>query len=327
MAAARVPFQTRTSPLLEGRSLPLLVEPGGELDAVAWAATHRRDIETLLLQHGALLFRGFPLRTPRAFEAFASSIVQELFGEYGDLPRKVGGERTYESTPYPKEKMILFHNESSHCDRWPRKQFFFCEQPSLAGGATPVVDCREVLERLPDELVGRLETRGLIYVRTFINRLDVSWREFYRTEDRNEVESRLRRAGTEWRWLEKDGLQTRTRADAIIRHPVTGERVFFNQVQLHHPSSLDPDLREDLLMLVGEQHLPRNVCYGDGSTISDSDMAAIGRAYEECAVRFRWHQGDVLMLDNMLTAHARDPYDGPRKIVVAMGDMYERSSL
>lgn len=318
---------TKSSPLLPGRPLPLLVEPMDDLDAAAWAGSHKGDIELMLSQHGAVLFRDFQLRSVQDFERFASSIQSELFGEYGDLPKKEGGQRTYQSTPYPKDKMILFHNESSHLDRWPRKQFFFCEQPSPTGGATPIVDCREVLGRLPADLVSRLETRGLLYVRTFINRLDVSWRDFFKTEDKSEVESRLRRTGVEWRWLDNDGLQTRTRASAIIRHPTTDERAFFNQVQLHHPSSLDPDLREDLLMLVGETSLPRNVYYGDGSTISDADMATIGRVYEECAVRFSWQQGDVLMLDNMLTAHARDPFDGPRKIVVAMGDMYDRSSL
>jgi hypothetical protein len=35
----------------------------------------------------------------------------------------------------------------------------------------------------------------------------------------------------------------------------------------------------------------------------------------------------VILLDNMLVAHARDPYEGPRKIVVAMGDMYDHASL
>jgi len=35
----------------------------------------------------------------------------------------------------------------------------------------------------------------------------------------------------------------------------------------------------------------------------------------------------VVMLDNMIAAHARDPYEGPRKIVVAMGDMYDRARL
>jgi alpha-ketoglutarate-dependent taurine dioxygenase len=318
----------RMACLIQGRELPLLIEPAlNDLDAVEWATTQKAFIDATLRRHGAILFRNFGLRTPQDFETFASANEPELFGEYGDLPKKEGGQRTYQSTPYPKDKMILFHNESSHLERWPAKQWFFCEQPSPSGGATPIVDCREVLRRLPERLVSALETKGVLYVRTFTGRLDVNWRQFFKTDSREVVEQKLRQAHIEWRWLEKDGLQTRTRCHAVIRHPFTGERVFFNQLQLHHPSCLAPDLREDLLMLFGENLMPRNVCYGDGSVIADTDMAAIGRAYEDCAVRFPWQQGDVLMLDNMLAAHARDPYDGPRKIVVAMAAMFERAWL
>jgi alpha-ketoglutarate-dependent taurine dioxygenase len=318
----------RTSSLAPGQMLPLVVEPTRrDLDGPRWAAEQKEFIESSLRRHAAILFRNFGFRTPQEFEAFASAMESELFGEYGDLPKKEGGQKTYQSTPYPKDKMILFHNESSHLERWPSKQWFFCEVASPVGGATPIVDCREMLCRLPESLVNALESKGLLYVRTFSGRLDVDWRHFFKTDSKEVVEQKLRRAGVEWRWLDKDGLQTRTRGHAIIRHPVTGERVFFNQVQLHHPSSLEPDLREDLLEILGEGLMPRNVYYGDGTVIADEDMATIGRAYEDCAVRFRWQQGDVLMLDNMLTAHARDPFDGPRKIVVAMAAMFERASL
>jgi alpha-ketoglutarate-dependent taurine dioxygenase len=302
----------RTSQLPGVGPFPLVVEPvSPDLDVVAWARENRSEVETLLSRHGGLLFRGFGLATPQDFEAFAEAIEPELYGSYGDLPKKEGGRNTYRSTPYPEQQMILFHNESAHLERWPRKQWFYCELPSPVGGATPIVDCREQLR----------------YVRTCTERLDVSWREFFKTHDRAEVEARLSRSGIEWQWLGHDELQTRTRCPAVITHPVTGERVFFNQVQLHHASCLEPDLREDLLATVGLECMPRNVTYGDGTPISDEVMAVIGQTYEACAVRFEWRQGDVVMLDNMLAAHARDPYEGPRKIVVAMGAMFDRSAL
>jgi len=205
--------------------------------------------------------------------------------------------------------------------------------PPPVGGATPIVDCREMLRRLPAELVAEFERRQLLYVRTFVPHLDVSWQDFFKTSDRAEVEARLAAAGTQWRWLSGDTLQTRTTCPAVITHPRSGERVFFNQVQLHHPSCLEPEVRDDLLGVVGADALPRNVLFadgadgGDGAPIPDATMAEIGRAYEDCAVRFDWRRGDVVMLDNMLAAHARDPYEGPRKIVVAMGAMCDRAAL
>ncbi|KTG24326.1 hypothetical protein AWR38_23130 [Idiomarina sp. WRN-38] len=318
----------RTALLDEKRVFPLVIEAtDADLDAVAWATSQRDFIEQHLRTHAGILFRNFGLTTPQEFEAFAEAIQPGLYGNYGDLPKKEGGRNTYRSTPYPERQMILYHNESSHLERWPRKQLFFCEFPSPVGGATPIVDCREMLRQLPSDVVEEFERKGLLYVRTFTRNLDVSWRDFFKTDSKEEVEARLKEAGIEWQWLGDDELQTRTRCPAVVTHPVTGGRVFFNQVQLHHVSCLEPDVKEDLLGMVGQERLPRNVYFGDGSVISDEMMKVVGEAYEACAVRFDWRRGDVVMVDNMLAAHARDPYEGPRKIVVAMGDIYERSAL
>ncbi|MFL6536549.1 MAG: amino acid adenylation domain-containing protein, partial [Pseudomonas sp.] len=302
-AAAPKPL-IRTAPLLPGREFPLMIEPCvPDLDPVGWAQSSRDLIDTLLCQHAGLLFRGFALDDAKAFEAFAEAIHPGLFGGYGDLPKKEGGRNIYRSTPYPEREMILFHNESSHLPRSPRKQWFFCELPSPVGGATPIVDCRELYRRLPPALAARFESKGLLYVRTFTERLDVNWREFFKTDDRDEVEARCRASGTEFHWLANDELQTRTRCPAVIRHPLSGERSFFNQIQLHHTFCLDPQVREDLLRMVGQERMPRQVFFGDGSPIDSETMALVGRLYEECAVRFDWQQGDVIMLDNLLAAH------------------------
>ncbi|AIL61090.1 non-ribosomal peptide synthase/polyketide synthase [Pseudomonas alkylphenolica] len=314
--------------LLPAQSFPLVMEPTDPgVDLVQWVNEHRDEIERKLVEHAGILFRGFDVSGIEGFEAFAEAVQPGLYGQYGDLPKKEGGKNTYRSTPYPEQKMILFHNESSHQDRWPRKQMFYCELPSPVGGATPVVDCRVMYRQLPVPLRQTLEEKGLLYVRTFTGNLDVPWQHFFKTEERSEVEARCRESGIEWSWLDDDALQIRTWCPAIISHPHTGERSFFNQVQLHHPFWLDADVREDLLALFGNDRLPRNVYYGDGSPIAESDLQLIGELYEACAVRFDWRKGDIILLDNMLVAHARDPYEGPRKIVVAMGDMVERVAL
>ena len=320
--------QVRSAPLAAERALPLLIEPRlGELDPVSWAQQARGWIGEQLRRHGGLLFRGFDLPDASAFEQFAQAIEPDLYGTYGDLPKNNSGKNIYHSTPYPEQHMILFHNESSHLAQWPRKQWFYCEKPAPQGGCTPIVDCREVLARLPQPIVEKLRTQGLLYVRHFTDKLDVRWQDFFKTEHREEVEQRCREAGTQWQWLGEDGLRIAQRCPAIVHHPDTDEASFFNQVQLHHPACLEPEVRSNLLELFGPEHLPRNVCYGDGSPIEDEVMAEIGRVYEACAVRFAWQKGDVVMLDNMLVAHARDPFEGERKICVAMGQMMRREEL
>jgi alpha-ketoglutarate-dependent taurine dioxygenase len=113
-------------------------------------------------------------------------------------------------------------------------------------------------------------------------------------------------------------LRTSQRCQGIAHHPVTGEAVWFNQAHLFHLSALDADTREVLLEIVGEAYVPRHVYYGDGSPISDLELDHIRAVLAQHTVIFPWREGDVLMLDNMLSAHARLPFKGPRKVMVAM---------
>jgi amino acid adenylation domain-containing protein len=324
-AASVEPIESR--PLREGSNFPLLVQVRErELAPAVWAQANQHKVEAWLREHGGILFRGFDLPTPADFETFCQALCPQLYGDYGDLPKKEGGNNIYKSTPYPKDRMIMFHNESAHQHRWPRRQWFYCEIPASEGGATPIVDSREVYQALPAWLQAKLRSKQLMYVRNFTPDIDVSWQHFFRTEERAVAEQICRDGNIEFEWRGANGLHTRQICPAVILHPLTGDASFFNQVQLYHPAFLDTDIREQFLQ-GGEQALPRQVFYGDGAPLEAEAIEAINSAYENCAVRFDWQQGDVVMLDNMLAAHARDPFDGERKIVVAMGEIYAREQV
>ena len=160
-----------------------------------------------------------------------------------------------------------------------------------------------------------------MYVRNFTAGLDVSWQEFFRTEERVTVEAYCRAAGMAWAWGAGGSLQTRRVCPAVVRHPETGELAFFNQIQAHHVSCLAAGVRESVLSLFGEEGAPRNVYFGDGSQISDAEMWEVREVYEREAVDFAWAAGDVLVVENMLVAHGRRAYAGERHVMVTMGDM------
>jgi alpha-ketoglutarate-dependent taurine dioxygenase len=268
------------------------------------------------------LFRGFGLEGAPDFEAVASSIASDLFAEYGDLPPEAASERIYGSTPYPPDKMILFHNESSHLSSWPLRQFFFCVTPAPDRGETPILDCRQVLEALDPELRRQFEDKGLMYVRNFSEGIDVPWQDFFHTDDKAEVEKTCADAGMSVEWTDQ-GLRVRQLALAVRSHPRTGERMFFNQVQLHHVSCLDDETRTALRQLFSDEDLPRNVYFGDGTPIPDEAVEKIGELFEDLCVEFEWQKGDLIAVDNMLVSHARRPFSGERKLLVAMGQMIQ----
>ena len=276
-----------------------------------------------LARSGGLLLRGFEPAGAEGFRRFAASFGHALLHyEFASTPRSKVDAGVYTSTEYPAHQTIPLHNEQAYTRHWPMKIWFYCELPSETGGETPIADSRAIHRRLPAGLVDRFTAKGLMYVRNFGNGLDLPWQRVFNTEDRHEVERYCRQQGIAWEWKADGQLRTREVCQAVARHPRSGAAVWFHQAHLFHVSALEEAVRESLLDAVGEQDLPRNVYYGDGSPIEDSALEEIRGVLDELALVFAWQRGDVLMLDNMLIAHGRKPYTGKRRVIVAMAEAH-----
>lgn len=308
-------------PLFPNRPLPLMVQPAQDaaLNLADWAATQTDWIEERLRHHGGILFRGFSRNDTAGLEQFLNALGGNLLDyAYRSTPRTQVSGRVYTSTEYPASQTIPLHNEMAYSRHWPLKIAFLCEQPAAWGGTTPIADSRQVYQALPEKLRSRWQQRQVLYVRNYGGGLDLPWQTVFQTEDRSAVEAFCQANGMTWTWGQGDRLRTRQVCQSIARHPHTGDWVWFNQAHLFHISSLDAAVRAGLLADVAEADLPRNAYHGDGAPLDEADLAAIRGAYQAATVEFLWQQGDVLLLDNMLTAHGRTPYGGPRKILVGM---------
>lgn len=312
----------RMRPLRPDGDLPLLIEPAVDgVDLAAWVAAHREPVEESLLKTGGILFRGFGIDSVPRFQ----EIVRALYGEllsYQDRvqPRSEVAGNVYTSTEFPPEHTIEMHNEASYAARWPLRIFFFCLLPSEVGGETPIADGRRILARLAPEVRRRFEEKGLQYVRNMGDGFGISWQTAFQTGDRGRMEEFCRENRVEVEWKGGDRLRTRSVRPAIVRHPRTGEAAWFNAAVSSHVSTLDPATRQALLSEYREEDLPKHVFHGDGSPIEPDLLEAVREAFREEAVAFPWQKGDVLLLDNMLALHGRNPYRGARKVVVAMAE-------
>jgi alpha-ketoglutarate-dependent taurine dioxygenase len=315
----------KTDFLNEARELPLVVQPSSASEAdlddlLHWLAEQSDWIEQQLLQYGAVLLRGFDVQTAADFERFCHTVDPRLLNYAGgDSPREAVTGKVYTSTEYPAELEIPLHNELSYRHTWPRKLFFFCQQPALQGGETHIADSRKIQLQIDPTVRQRFADKQVAYVQNLHDGwgFGKSWQQTFETDDRVTVEQYCRSNGIEFRWTESC-LWTRSVCPGIIEHPQTGETVWFNQADLWHVSSRGPDYQQKLLKLFGEDALPSNATYGDGTAISSEELDEIRRAYRATEVVYPWQQGDLLVLDNVLAAHGRKAFSGPRRVLVAM---------
>src|SRR5882672_5401010 len=310
--------------LRSGQELPLIVKPNvRDVDLIEWAAENRDWIETNLLHYGGILFHGFGLSRQEHFEHFLKAINLELIDYMeGATPRRRLGDRIYTSTEFPPERSISIHNELSYVMTWPMKILFFCVTAPEQGGETPIGDVRKVLRNLPPHIRKRFAEKGWMLQRNFGGGFGPTWQTSYHVNDKKELEDYLWRARIDYEWLDENRLRTRQVRPAMAEHPVTGEWVWFNHICFWHLSSLEPELRELFLHEFGEEGLPFNTYYGDGGPIEYEVVEQLRQAYSSEMISFQWQVGDILLLDNMLVAHGRNPFIGSRKILTAMGEPY-----
>jgi len=309
--------------------LPTVVSPRDTatltLDA---AAPLLRDIANNCIERaGGVLFTGFAVPSIDTFQQFAASFGAPLIGyEFASTPRSQVEGAVYTSTEYPPHRSIPLHNEQSYTREWPMRIWFHCALAARSGGATPIADSRAIYRALDPALVERFMRRELLYVRNFGQGLDLPWQQAFGTDVPRAVDALCAARGIECEWRKDDDgeplLRTRERCQAVATHPRTGDRVWFNQAHLFHLSALEEDMREALVDAVGLDNVPRNVYYGDGAPLEADALSQIRGVLDQQRIVFPWIAGDVVMLDNMLTAHARDPFEGPRKVVVAMAESY-----
>jgi alpha-ketoglutarate-dependent taurine dioxygenase len=316
------------------RRLPLVLAPAataGGADALsAWIQENRAEVEAKLLDHGAILFRGFGINAPGGFRRFVSSVASGLMDYVdGNSPRTRLTSGVYTSTEYPQEYFISLHNELSYSHRWPGRLFFGCIVAPQADGETVIADSRAILQGLPGEIVEEFTRRKVKYIRNLHGGggFGPSWQDTFETTDRAAVEDYFRSTGMAFEWRGNGGLRVSQVRPAVARHPKTGEPVWFNQADQFHPSTHPPAVYQSLLSLYhDEEDMPQNVRFGDDSPIDVGMLDEIRRTTRDLTVYFPWREGDVLMVDNMLVCHGRAPFSGPRKILVSMCDVVSDES-
>jgi alpha-ketoglutarate-dependent taurine dioxygenase len=287
---------------------------------LAMLQAERERLRRHLTTSGIVLIRNFDIGPLEAFERTARCFTQSDLFNYagGASPRTAISNGVYNSTEYPPEMSLTLHNELSYSTIFPRYVYFFCLVPPDEGGETTYGDSRRILSRIPTQIAESFRSRKVSYERNLQSDTasPYSWQTAFETDVKSVVEAICRSMGIAFQWLPDDSIQLIQNGPGTLTHPESGEEVWFNQADGFHVTALDARSREYFIRNGSNFRLRSR--FGDGGEIPIEYLERIREAVSAETKAHKWQAGDILILDNILTAHGRRPFSGRRRIAVAM---------
>ena len=290
-------------------------------DAIAWVGENRQELISQAREHGAILFRDFPMSEPEQFDQFIAAFGLDNFPYEESLSNAVRinyTPRVFSANEAPPEVTIFLHHEMAQTPVYPGVLFFCCQQAAETGGATPL--CRSdalyqrMLEKCP-EFARASEAKGLKYSAVMPGADDAesgmgrSWQSTFRATSREQAEQRLKELGYSWEWLDDGCLRATTPVLPAVAEAANGKKVFFNQLIAAFKGWKDS--RNDPA---------KSITLGDGTPLDPDTVLLVADLAEELTFDVPWQQGDLALVDNLLVMHGRRTFAGKRKIMASLAD-------
>lgn len=287
----------------------------------AYLKANRERTAAQLLLHGAILFRGFPVETPEHFAA----VVQEGLG-MENLPYMGGAavrtnvvrDVVFTSNESPPSEPIPWHHEMAQTANPPSHILFYCHVPAKEGGATPIVRSDVVMSQLQAAHPKFVESiaDGIHYQRVMPEDDDATsaigrgWKNTFLSKTREEAEANMRAVGTTWEWQPNGDLSTKTKLLPAVKIDRRGPKqrpVFFNQIVAVFEGWND-----------SRNNGARALTDSRGQHLDPDAVAFASRALDDASVAFKWHKGDVILIDNLTVMHSRQTFVPPRRTLASI---------
>jgi len=332
------------APAPSGTVIPLALRPSTPKDAEISLDTVVETVKTLqakeglltqkLARHGTLLFRGLPIYNAEDFSKFAHAFgykPHEIIGIVVDRP--IIAPNVAPANEAPKEVLIYNHNESPQVPHAPEYIFFYSHRAPAKGGETPISSSLELFHRAQQEIpefVIELSEKGILSKVTYKvgkeyeggSTLQQAFgKDFEEGDDevtkRKKIEAQIARYGrgkhTTWEWTD-DGVILTHRLPAIRTQPETKLPTLFTGLAAYYK------------YLHGKNTARKNVTsqlFGDGTPIPEKYLAHLAKLTEEIRVLHKWQRGDILVFDNIIAQHGREPWEGEQSDRVVLASLFD----
>ncbi len=299
-------------------TFPIVIENQAGLTAMSdvlnWLRPKVEQYKEQLASAGAILFRGFPVRTAEDFDAFSAAFAYGDFTYQESLSNAVRinfTPRVFTANEAPPDVEIFLHHEMAQTPLSPEKVFFCCLSAAEEGGATPLCRSDWLYARFKEQhpkWAEQFASLGLKYKIQMPADADAdsgqgrSWASTLSVETVEEAEERLAALGYSWRWEDDGSLVTTTPVMPAIKQLPDGSESFYNQVLAAH-LGWKP---------VGEEQ-EEPLSFGNDDAIDDEALAELDRIANEFVLPLDWQDGDVALVDNHRVMHGRYPFSGSRK--------------
>ncbi|KAJ5676191.1 hypothetical protein N7462_009088 [Penicillium macrosclerotiorum] len=291
-----------------------------------------------LARHGTLLFRGLPIHNAEDFSKFAHAFgyrPHEIIGIVVDRP--LLAPNVAPANEAPKEVLIYNHNESPQVPHAPEYIFFYGHRVPAKGGESPISSSLEIFQRAQleiPEFVNQLAEKGILSRVTYKHEKQYQGgstlkqafgKDIVESDDeetqRRKIEAQIARYGrgkyTTWEWIE-DGLILTHRLPGIRTQPGTNLPTLFTGLAAYWKNTQ---------VNVGARKNVTQQLFGDGTVIPEKYLAHLAKITDEVRVLHRWQEGDVLVYDNIIAQHGRQPWEGEQTDRVVLASLFDGESV
>lgn len=291
-----------------------------------------------LARHGTLLFRGLPIHNAEDFSKLAHAFgykPHEIIGIVVDRP--LLAPNVAPASEAPKEVLIYSHNESPQVPHAPEYIFLYGHRAPNKGGESPISSSLELFHRAQleiPEFIVELAEKGILSRVTYRYEKQYEGGSTLRqafgkdivesdSEEvkRRKIEAQIARYGrgnyTTWEWTD-DGIILTHRLPAIRTQPDTNLPTLFTGLASYWKMRQGNS---------GGRNKVTQQLYGDGSAIPEKYLAHLAKITDEIRVLHKWQTGDVLVYDNVIAQHGREPWEGEQSDRVVLASLFDGKSV